>query len=99
MRLVHRVRYLTIVFPGDHVNGPERGDNVSHHATFKHLLETLHQRKTRRTDPTPIRAPGTITDNVKAQLTVGPFDREIGLTRWWLDALNDQLKVIHQTLD
>src|SRR5260370_18383441 len=69
----------TIALPSDHIDHPERRDDVRDHAANQHLVQRAHPHEAWRPDPHPIRTPTAVAHDIKAQLAVRALNRLVDL--------------------
>src|SRR5215831_6968148 len=94
-------RGSSVEFASDNVDRPECGDGVGDHVAGQKLRQGRHDGKAWGANTHAIRVAGSIADHVKAELSIGPFNREIDFTLGGAHSMpvHDQLELLHQSFD
>src|SRR5262245_4696713 len=88
-----------VTLASDHVDLPERGDDVGHHGTLQHVAERRHGVEARRADAHAVRPPAAVAHEVESELAVAPLGGDVDLARRDLRPLDDDLEVVHEAFD
>src|SRR5262245_7440936 len=88
-----------ITLAPDHVDLPERRDDVRDHAALEHLPERAHAVERRRPHADAVGAAADCAHEVEPGLAVRPLRGDVDLARGNLLSLDDELEVVHQALD
>ena len=83
---------LAVFIAPNHVDHPERRDDVRDHVADQHLVQRTHREETWRPHPRPNQQAAAVADYIEAQLPVGALDRRVGLAGRHLDPFHDELQ-------
>jgi len=84
---------LPVRLAHDDVYTAENHDDIGHHLTEAHVFQDGQVDETGRPHTVAIGIGGTITDEIKAELTFGCFDATVGLACFWTEPTEFRFRI------
>src|SRR5512143_1504872 len=91
----HGAAASAVTLASDHVDLPERRDDVGDHRPREHLSERAHGVEAGWPHAHPVRTSAAVGHEIEAELAVAALGGDVDLARRHLLALDHELEVVH----